>query len=224
MARWAMAAAAILILGCPSEKGSGVAGRDAGPERPGARPMGRDARSVGTFTEIEAGGALGLEVTVGVPTAVEVSADPEVLPLITTEVRGNRLLIGSRESRRPRGEVLVKVGTPMLTRLAASGATQLTARGIRGDAFRFEGSGAVKATLQGEVKDFSSHISGAGTVDAKDLRTVTTKVDVSGAGNLDVHATGALEATISGAGRVRYAGNPPVVRKQLTGVGSVEPR
>jgi hypothetical protein len=61
---------------------------------------------------------------------------------------------------------------------------------------------------------------GAGKIDAHDLRASTAAVKVTGAAGVDVYATDALDVTVSGAGRVTYSGNPKITKK-VSGAGQV---
>ena len=64
-------------------------------------------------------------------------------------------------------------------------------------------------------------MSGAGNVSAGDLKAKDVDVTMSGAGNANVYASNKLDATISGAGSVTYAGDPPTVNKNVSGIGSI---
>src|SRR5437773_1796800 len=85
---------------------------------------------------------------------------------------------------------------------------------------RAEGSGALKATLAGQVVEQRISISGAGDVRGDKLVAV---VDVSGAGSIVINAAKTLRATISGAGRVEYYGDPEV-KQSVSGIGRVKRR
>ena len=50
---------------------------------------------------------------------------------------------------------------------------------------------------------------------------MSAKVTVTGAGSVNVYATQELNATVSGVGQITYAGDPPVVNKSVSGVGSI---
>jgi hypothetical protein len=66
----------------------------------------------------------------------------------------------------------------------------------------------------------SLNISGFGDFKAKDLKSKTATVNISGAGSATVWAEDDLAATVSGAGSVNYYGSPNVT-KNINGVGSV---
>lgn len=80
--------------------------------------------------------------------------------------------------------------------------------------------GGVLFELNGVAESLDIHISGAGHIDASDLKTkdVTIKIEGVGAGN--VYATETLYAKIEGVGKIKYRGNPKVT-KNIDGLGSV---
>ena len=64
-------------------------------------------------------------------------------------------------------------------------------------------------------------ISGAGHVDADDLKAQNVDFKVEGFGTGTVYAVNKLNASIEGVGKVRYKGNPKVTQ-YIDGLGSVK--
>jgi hypothetical protein len=46
----------------------------------------------------------------------------------------------------------------------------------------------------------------------------------SGIGKVDIHCEGNLSMTVDGIGKVTYSGNPNVIKKEVSGIGKVEPK
>jgi len=82
------------------------------------------------------------------------------------------------------------------------------------------GEGGVKFEFDGIADELDASISGAGYIDAIDLKTKKTNIKVEGVGAGSVYATEVLNATIQGVGKIRYKGNPKV-NKNIEGVGLV---
>jgi hypothetical protein len=82
------------------------------------------------------------------------------------------------------------------------------------------GQGGVKLEFDGVADELDASISGAGYMDAIDLkaRKVDFKIEGLGAGSVSV--TDELNATISGVGKIRYKGDPKVYKK-IEGIGLV---
>jgi hypothetical protein len=53
---------------------------------------------------------------------------------------------------------------------------------------------------------------------------VKAKADSTGVGSLDVYATEQLEAKATGIGEINYYGNPKVIKKDASGIGSINER
>ena len=83
----------------------------------------------------------------------------------------------------------------------------------------WQGAGRIEAT--GDTKFVQISSTGAGKIDTGKLTAERAKVSVTGAAHVDVQASQQLDVTVSGVGQVTYAGNPPVVNKSVTGLGSV---
>lgn len=84
------------------------------------------------------------------------------------------------------------------------------------------GEGGVKFKFDGVADELDASISGAGYLDAIDLKTKNCDIRIEGVGAGSVYATESLNATISGVGKIRYKGDPHVYKK-IEGVGIVSP-
>lgn len=82
------------------------------------------------------------------------------------------------------------------------------------------GEGGVLFELKGVADRLKVHLSGAGHVDASELKTKDVTFRVEGVGTGSVYATETLHAKIEGVGKVKYRGNPEVT-KDIEGLGSV---
>ena len=82
------------------------------------------------------------------------------------------------------------------------------------------GEGGVLFELDGVADRLKVHLSGAGHVDASELKTKDVTFQVEGVGTGTVYATKTLYAQIEGVGKVKYRGNPEVT-KDIEGLGSV---
>ena len=76
-------------------------------------------------------------------------------------------------------------------------------------------------SASGETKEADITLSGAGSVDAKNLHAVDAKVNSTGVGSVDIYATGQLDASAVGVGEINYYGKPKSVNKKAIGIGSI---
>ncbi len=80
-------------------------------------------------------------------------------------------------------------------------------------------SGLGNVELAGEVSQATITISGAGNVDAPDLKIKTANITIPGLGNATVWVTDHLTGSISGGGNIAYYGNPQT-STSTTGLGT----
>ena len=79
-------------------------------------------------------------------------------------------------------------------------------------------------TLKGKSKKALIKNEGIGNIDASQLITQDLEVISSGIGKIEVHCEGNLSLKVDGIGKVTYGGNPKTVKKEITGIGKVEPK
>jgi hypothetical protein len=123
------------------------------------------------------------------------------------------------------GSVKIRAGRldAQSLRIAASGGASLAIDDLQAASLRVSGSGALAAKIAGRVGQQSVSISGAGSYQAEKLVADDATVNVSGVGEVVVHAEKTLRANISGAGVIEYTGDP-VVTEHVSGIGRVKRR
>jgi Putative auto-transporter adhesin, head GIN domain len=134
------------------------------------------------------------------------------------------LYIRSTREIAPREKLRITVSNPDLTKFAFSGAGDANVSNIKNDRIEIVLSGAGDLSASGETRDAAITLSGAGKVDAKNLLAVRAKADSTGVGSLDVYATEQLDVKSSGIGEINYYGNPKIVKKDASGIGSINER
>ncbi len=178
-------------------------------------------RKVETFDQIDVSGAIQVVVEIADEPTVVVETDDNLQKYVATDVRGKKLVIRQTEDIDPT-KLQVRITTPSLTSLDSSGATKARISGLTGSRFALDLSGAAEVVLAGEVDVFVIDASGASTVDAQKLIAGRVEVDGSGASDFSVHAEHTLIADLSGAGELKYWGNPSEVKTDLSGAASIE--
>lgn len=91
---------------------------------------------------------------------------------------------------------------------------------MKANHLRVVGEGGVKFEFNGIADDLDARISGAGYLNAIDLKTKRCDIRIEGVGAGSVYPTESLNATISGFGKIRYKGEPKVFKK-IEGIGVV---
>ena len=218
----------------------------------GGSEMTTEVRAVPPFHRLEINGRADVMLVEGGSESVTVETAARGQSRVLAQVEGGTLMISAGVSRRwwsgllggrttatPRISIAFKSldaiavsGAVRLTadkihtndlRIAANGGSTLRVDDIAANTLRVEGSGALKATLAGQVVEQRISISGAGDVRADKLVSQNAVVDVSGAGSIVVNAAKTLRATISGAGSVEYYGDPEI-KQSVSGLGRVKRR
>jgi hypothetical protein len=179
-----------------------------------------EKRELPAFTAIETSGAFEVEVNCQKPVSIEVEADDNLLALVQTEVRDGVLRVSTTKGYSSSGGIVLRIAVPDLASVKSTGAGKFNIAGVKNDAFEIRSTGAATVVAAGQSKSVKISSTGAGTIDAHNLRASDADVSVTGAANVDVYATEELNATVSGAGRVTYDGNPKVSKK-VSGAGQV---
>lgn len=173
---------------------------------------------------------------------VEISAQQNVMNVITTEISSGELEIDSKKWIRKHNGIKIIVHSPDLYSLDISGSgniesasaisTSTLELNVSGSGnislasvnsaeleAKISGSGNISAS-GGVVTNQKLTISGSGNVEMTGLSANHSDAKISGSGNISVWALDQLKATISGSGDVRYKGNP-AVNTTISGSGSV---
>jgi len=91
---------------------------------------------------------------------------------------------------------------------------------LKAEDIQIIGEGGVLVELDGVSNSLDVKLSGAGHVDADNLKAKDVTFKIEGVGTGSVHAVETLFAKIEGVGKVKYHGNPRVT-KDIEGLGSV---
>jgi len=192
-----------------------------GPHTQGSGKVKSETRKIGSFTGIESRGSADCEITVGPATSLKVSADDNLLPLITTKVENGKLVISTKGSFSTHHPIKVTVTTPDLKAFSTVGSGDSAITGVKGRAFdvAIVGSGEIEA--KGSADKLSASISGSGDLNLGGLKARDADATISGSGDIDLFVTGNLNAQVSGSGDIAYAGNPKNVNRSVSGSGDV---
>jgi len=204
-----LAAATVVIAGCsrPGIKGDGV--------------IKTETRVISDFSTLTVEGGYEIKWSAGSP-ALTITSDQNLLPLINSTMSGNTLRIDSKENLAPTKGSVITLFSSSLADVQLTGGTEFTAGGISGENLKLESTGAADITVDGSVTNLQANMTGASHLNAKALQTQNATLTLTGASDAAVNVTGALKASITGAGSVSYSGDPKAVEKTITGAGSVE--
>jgi len=203
-----LAGCVVLVVGC---------------HLPGVRGNGQiktDERPIATFANLDASGAFEIEWQNG-PPVVRVTTDGNLLPYIENNVSEDTLHLRTRGHLWPTHGIKVVISSPTRTGGRIRGAVKLTVKQLSGPSFAVEAKGASQISLDGNVDRLLVDMTGASHLAADGLQAKSAEISTTGAGDAEVAVTDALNVVITGAGKVTYSGNPPTIKKQITGAGSI---
>lgn len=196
------------------------------------------------FSKIELSVPSTLYVTEGTDYSVEVSAQQNIIDILTFEQAGNELILGTRSGIRLDDfePITFYITVPAIERLAVNGSGKIYADYCQSTnvTLRIDGSGEIEAenieankltaSISGSGKIYASSghvtqelfsISGSGTLDFVGIEAQEAQTDISGSGTIRVFAEEKLDVTISGSGTVYYAGSPDI-NTTISGSGKLK--
>ncbi|MCJ8164904.1 PspC domain-containing protein [Pontibacter sp. E15-1] len=198
------------------------------------------------FSEVNVSGPYHVQLLQGNSYSVRVRSDDKGLRRTKVEKLGQELRIGYTEkdiNLFEHNPVLIQIVAPDFRQIELSGAIKADIGTIQSDELRLNFSGAIKSIadlnvrnlkvdisgaciseFRGQAENFELDATGAGMVDAEDLKATSVDADVTGASVAEVYATTKLRAQASGASRITYKGNPSDTVIDSSGPSSVKRR
>lgn len=195
----------------------------AGCHLPGIRGNGHiktEERQIAAFANLDAGGAFEIEWQSGSP-ALRITTDQNLLSYIEGNVSDDSLHLRTRDHVWPTRGIKVVISSPTRTGGKIRGAVKLTVKQLNGPMFALESKGASEISLDGSIDQLLVDMTGASQLAADGLKAKTAEISTTGAGDAEVAVSDSLKVVITGAGKVTYSGNPPTIKKQITGAGSI---
>lgn len=208
-----LVACGLVLSGCKFDRG--IAGS-------GVRKT--EKRDLKSFNAIDTTGAYEIDVTCQKPASFEIEADDNILPLIKTEVRDGILFVSNDQPYHSSKPTILRITLPDLNSVSSHGAGEIKIADARSNDLKIESTGAASVVASGTARSVTISSSGAGKIDTSNLHAEKARVDVNGASSIDVYASEQLDVSVSGVGNVSYGGNPKVVNKHVSGIGSVSPK
>ena len=173
--------------------------------------------------------------------SVVISAQQNILDVLKTEVKGDKLIINSSESISVTQPVELWITVKNIEDIELSGSgniastTEFTSDKITVDlsgsgkislviaAEKFSGdiSGSGDIYLKGKVSKADLDISGSGNIFANDCAVDKCKIDLNGSGDAKINVLSELNASIDGSGSILYSGNPQKVKSDVNGSGHI---
>jgi T5SS/PEP-CTERM-associated repeat protein len=189
----------------------------------GSGSMITETRNVSGFDEIVLLGSGDVIVSVTGTESLEIEAEDNVMPLLTSDVIDGRLELGVTGSITTSRGITYTITAAQLEGVTIRGSGDINGTDI--DAISFEAAieGSGRIDLTGTSDDLTVRIEGSGDFDGRDLVSATGTVTVDGSGAALVNVTDELTVTINGSGDVEFIGDP-LVFETINGSGNVSRR
>lgn len=203
----------LFILGCIGANGPRIVGSGVAKT---------EQRDVAGFEKVRIDGSANVQIAVGTPISVSVTTDDNLLDIITTEIHGDTLVIGSKQTHSTRLGVKVAITVPDLQGVEINGSGDINVTGLNAEKFSaiIRGSGDIR--VSGVTQDLSAEIKGSGDLHLGDLKATNGSVSIAGSGDGTVNVSDQLTVSVAGSGDIRYKGSPKNIQKSIAGSGSVQ--
>lgn len=164
-----------------------------------------------SFDQFTVDGNMNVVLKQGAEQKVIVIAQPEVFPVLNTNINNGHWNIQYTQSVSTTEKTIIEITLPTVSNIniksngdiKAEDALSLSELNIH-----IGGNGNVE--LFGTVEKQHIEINGIGSVKNFDLISNETTIVSNGMGDVEVHATNSLDATLEGMGDVFYKGNPQI--------------
>jgi hypothetical protein len=201
--------AVVLLAGCSVTRGSGQ--------------LSSEPRQVNGFSKVELTGAGELSIEQTGTESLTISAEENLLPMLTSDVSGDTLVLGTQTNAKivPTKPITYTLTVKDLNGLAVSGSGNVTVTKLATTAFNTSISGSGTITINGTAVDQNLEITGSGRYQAEELASESAKINISGSGVASVRVTDELDVHISGSGTLTYTGDPKDVTQEISGSGKL---
>lgn len=201
-----------------------------------------ELRQLESVQHVRLAGTGDMEISFGEKSQIEIEADDNILSYIETDVRGDTLIIGTRNntSIRPRTPIKYRLQLPSLASVKVSGSGTVTSPKLEAEeaSLTISGDGRINIAhvdteeltinvsgngelhLAGQASTQSIDVSGSGRITGTDLQVERADVRIAGSGNVELWATEQIDVRISGSGEVIYRGNP-TIQQSISGSGEL---
>jgi hypothetical protein len=167
-----------------------------------------DERAVSGFDEILLEGGGSIFVDVSGTESLTIEAENNLLPLLSSEVKGTRLELRTRESISPTEPIVYTIGAVAFEGISIVGSGDLVATNLDCNAFNASVAGSGDFDLTGRCDRLDLSITGSGDFAGDSFEVGAADIEISGSGDVVVNATDELVVRITGSGDVAYLGDP----------------
>lgn len=187
----------------------------------GKGPAKTEERQLAGYSGLVIEAPVDMRYAVAATPSMKITAPANILPLVTTEVKRGKLIVGLKKSVTMDSMIRIEAAGPSLASVSLTGSGDLKLSGLTGRSLAVDVSGSGSIAASGQVDSAAFDISGSGDVDAVGLRAQDLRLDVSGAATISAHASRSVKIDLSGSGDITIAGRPKQRSVERSGAGEV---
>lgn len=165
-------------------------------------------RNITSIRRVELDGPVKMVFHQGVIPSLAVTADKNILPLISTEVTGDTLAVQCRGSFCTDNEIQIDLVLPGLEHIYSNGSGLIELFDLDQPSLALELFGSGDICAQGQAGTLSLVLLGSGGICAQKLEAQNARVVLRGSGDIRVRAVSRVDAQIYGSGDIEISGNP----------------
>jgi hypothetical protein len=185
-----LALASVLAVGCVNFIGGGSTVTGSGP-------VVTENRTAGSFDKVESRNGINLVISIGSTPTVTVSAQQNIVPLVSTTIADGKLTASVNGSVISSSPITVTVVTPALTALALHDGTSATVTGIAADTLTLEAYNGAHANLSGTATNLTINADNGTLLQLGGLVATSATIDVANGVTGQLHATGTVTGSAS---------------------------
>jgi hypothetical protein len=200
---------AALTAGCATTEGSGN--------------IKTETRTINGVSSVSLVGDGMLEIEQTGTDSLTITADDNILPLLSSDVRDGELKLGVKNlaSIKETSQIRYRLTVKGLTGLSLVGDAEAEVRKLATNQLKVNITGDGTIRIDGTVDDQSITILGDGKYDGTRLESKAATVSITGDGKLDIAVSEKLDVKILGDGKINYTGDPAIT-KSIIGDGSID--
>lgn len=179
-----------------------------------------DSRPLAGYHAIDLNGVGRLIVTQTGEESLTITADDNIVPLITSEVQDGRLTIADPPNTnfQPSQLIVYRVTVSNLDAISISGVVNATVDGIVTADIAADIDGVTTLTLTGSVAHQRVSLEGVSTYLAEGLASETARMSGSGVMTAVLNVSNQLDGDVCGVGSISYVGAPTVLLRACPGI------
>ncbi len=179
-------------------------------------------RVLGEFNKLSVNTLVDIEYFASESNWLELTADDNILPIITTIIKGDILSIDVDQSFSTQSKIHAKIyGSSFLQKITVNGSSNVDLQGITSDSLEINLGGTSNVSTQGKVQNLIIKISGSSNANTKELSADNVTIITRGSSDAVVTANKKLTVEINGISHITFFGHPDSINKTIDGIGKV---